>query len=425
MKNKITHNISLKIISLFFAFLLWMVINNANDPTIDKTFTDIPVKLLNTELITDSGQVFEVMDDTNVIDKVTVWAPRSVFSSLNAGNIIATADVSELSSLDTISIKLSTNLGGEVERMQASSDTVKLNIENKRMKTLALKTAVQGEVEDGYLIGEVTTDQNLVRIAGPESIVNQIAKASVDVDVTGFTSDIGTNAEIRLYDGKDNLIQDARVTQNIKTVGVKVNIYQTLEVPVHFDYVGAPAAGYRVVGDIESAAGTVVLAGKSNVLSNVSQIEIPAEMVDISGRNEDYEAEVDIREYLPDNVFLADPSQARISVAVHIQKEITRRLAVRGEGVSVMNVPEGFTASISELEESLILEFVGLPEEIAGLSANDMEGKVDIAEWMREEGMDTPEEGFYQVEVDFGLPENVRIADPVVVTMHLSKIEEE
>ena len=50
---------------------------------------------------------------------------------------------------------------------------------------------------------------------------------------------------------------------------------------------------------------------------------------------------------------------------------------------------------------------------------------MDIAEWMREEGMDTPEEGFYQVEVDFGLPENVRIADPVVVTMHLSKIEEE
>lgn len=425
MKNKITNNISLKIISLFFAFLLWMVINNANDPTIDKTFTDIPVKLLNTELITDSGQVFEVMDDTNIIDKVTVWAPRSVFSSLNASNIIATADVSELSSLDTISIKLSTNLGGEVERMQASSDTVKLNIENKRMKTLALKTAVQGEVESGYLIGEVTTDQNLVRIAGPESIVNQIAKAAVDVDVTGFTSDIGTNAEIRLYDGEDHLIQDARVTQNIKTVGVKVNIYQTLEVPVHFDYVGAPAAGYRVVGDIESETGTVVLAGKSNVLSNVSQIEIPAEIVDISGRNEDYEAEIDIREYLPDNVFLADISQARISVAVRIQREITRRLAVRGEGVSVMNVPEGFTASISELEESLILEVVGLPEEIAGLSANDIEGKVDIAEWMREEQMDTPEEGFYQVEVDFGLPENVRIADPVVVTMHLSKIEEE
>ena len=215
------------------------------------------------------------------------------------------------------------------------------------------------------------------------------------------------------------------MTQNIKTVGVKVNIYQTLEVPVHFDYVGAPAAGYRVVGDIESETGTVVLAGKSNVLSNVGQFEIPAEIVDISGRNEDYEAEIDIREYLPDNVFLADISQARISVAVRIQREITRRLAVRGEGVSVMNVPEGFTASISELEESLILEVVGLPEEIAGLSANDIEGKVDIAEWMREEQMDTPEEGFYQVEVDFGLPENVRIADPVVVTMHLSKIEEE
>ena len=156
MKNKIRFNISLKIISVFFAFLLWMVVNNMNNPTVDKTFRDIPVKLLNTELITDSGQVYEVLDDTDVIDTVTIWAPRSIISSLNASNIVATADVSELSSLDTISIKLSTNLyTNDVESIKGSIDTVKLNIENKRTKTLALKTTLLGEVETGYLVGEV------------------------------------------------------------------------------------------------------------------------------------------------------------------------------------------------------------------------------------------------------------------------------
>ncbi len=425
MKNKIVTNISLKIISLLFAFLLWMVINNASDPTIDKTFTDIPVKLLNTELITDSGQVYEVLEDSTVIDKVTVWAPRSVFNNLTASNIIATADVSEISSLDTIGIRLTTNLGSEVEKIQGSSDTVKLNIENMRTKTLALKTAVQGQVESGYLIGEVTTDQNLVRISGPESIINKISKASVDVDVTGFTSDIGTNAEIRLYNSDDKLIQDSRVSQNIKTVGVKVSIYQTLEVPVILSYTGVPANGYKVHGEIESSAGSVIVAGKSKVLSGVNQIEIPADVIDISGKTEDYEAEVDIRPYLPDNVFLADTAQAKISVIIRIQREITRRMAIRSEKVSVVNVPEGFTASISEMEESILIEAVGLPGDVSGISVNDIEGKIDIAEWMRAESMEEPQEGFYQVEIDFGFPDNVRVAQPITVMMHLSKIVEE
>lgn len=425
MKNKIRFNISLKIISVFFAFLLWMVVNNMNNPTVDKTFRDIPVKLLNTELITDSGQVYEVLDDTDVIDTVTIWAPRSIISSLNASNIVATADVSELSSLDTISIKLSTNLyTNDVESIKGSSDTVKLNIENKRTKTLALKTTLLGAVENGYLVGEVTTEQNLVRISGPDSIVSQITKATVEVDVAGFTSDIGTNAEIRLYDADDNLIQDSRVTQNIKSVGVKINIYETAEVPVHFSVTGTPQAGYREYGEIESSIESVTLAGKSSVLRNINSIEIPAEAIDISGQSEDYTTEVDIRNYLPENTYLADSAQAKVTVTIHIQQEISRKLEISGEKVRVTNIPEGFRASISELGESFTIEVIGLSSDVLALRAGDIEGIVDITAWMAEEEMTEPVEGYYQVEVDFGLPDNIRMAEPVMVTMHLSKMEE-
>ncbi len=425
MKNKITANISLKIISIFFAFLLWMVVNNMNNPTIDKTFRDVPVKLLNTELITDSGQVYEVLEDTDVIDTVTIWAPRTVISSLNASNIVATADVSELSSLDTITIKLSTNLyTSDVEKIKGSNDTVKLNIENKRTKTLALKANLLGEVESGYLVGEVTTEQNLVRVSGPDSLVSQITKATVEVDVTGFTSDIGTNAEIRLLDADDNLVQDSRLTQNIKSVGVKVNIYETKDVPVYFSTTGTPASGYRVYGDIESSIESVTLAGKSSVLQNVSRIEIPEEAIDITGQTEDYVTEINLKDYLPANTYLADSTQSKIEVTVHIQQEVTKKLELRGEDVGIVNVPEGYRASISELGESFTIEVTGLSSDVSVLRAAEMEGVVDIAAWMAEEGMTEPVEGYYQVEVDFGLSDNVRIVEPVMVTMHLSKMEE-
>ena len=110
MKNKLTRNIGLKIASVFFAIILWMVVTSVNNPINTKTYDNIPVKLLNTELITESGQIYEVLEDTDVIGRVTIRAPRTVLSEIKEENVIATADVAELSSLDTISIKLTTNI---------------------------------------------------------------------------------------------------------------------------------------------------------------------------------------------------------------------------------------------------------------------------------------------------------------------------
>ncbi len=426
MKNKITANIGLKIASLFFAFLLWLVVNNMNDPTINKSFTNIPVKLLNTELITDSGQVYEVLDDTAVIDRVTVWAPRSVIENLSSSNIVATADVGELSSLDTISIKLYTNLDNnkDIERIKGSIDTVKLNIENRRSKTLALKAGVSGNVEDGYFVGDIVPDQNLVRISGPESVINQIVKAAIDVPVTGFTGDIADKAEIKLYDGDNNLIQDSRITQNIKTVGVKVAIYRTLEVPVTFSTTGSPASGYRIAGEAVGSISSIVLVGKENVLKNISAVEIPEEAVDISDQREDYVTEIDIRDYLPENTFLADSSQSMITVTVSIEPEVSKELEIRGERVEVTNVPVGYRATIPEFEENIKIEVRGLSEDISALRSADMRGYVDVGKWMQEENMTEPVEGYYQVEIDFGLPGDVTLKEPVEVMMHISKVEE-
>ncbi len=425
MKNKITANMGLKLISLFFAFVLWLVVNNMDNPTIPQTYYNIPVKLLNAELITDSGQVYEFLEETDVIERVTIRAPRSVISSISGDNIIATADVSELSSLDTITIELSTNLyNNEIESIKGSSDTVKLNIENKRTKTLALKSTVSGAVEEGYLVGEITPDQNLVRISGPESVVNQITKAAIDVDVTGFTSDIGTTAEIKLYDGDNHQIQNTRISQNIRSVDVKVNIYQTMEVPLHFDYSGEAGPGYRASGEITANTETVVVAGKSSVLRNITSIEVPGESLDITGLSENLVTEIDIRDYLPDNVFLADSAAAKVEVTVYIQPEVSKSLEIDPERIEVTNIPEGYRATIGEIEAGTEINVIGLSSEVSGLRAGDIRGTVDIAKWMEAENMTEPVEGFYQVEIDFGLSGNVTILEPVMVTMHLSKIQE-
>lgn len=425
MKNKITANIGLKLASVLFAIVLWLVVTSADNPITSNTYYNIPVKLTNTELITGSGQVYEVLDGTELISRVAVRAPRSVINELSAENIIATADVSGLSSLDTISIKLSTDIyGDQISSITGSIDNVKLKIEDKKVKSLALKATVSGDVEDGYMVGDVITDQNLVRIEGPESLISQIMKAAVDVNVSGITSDIGTNAEIKLYDAEDNVISSKNLTQNIKNVGVKVSILKEAEIPIKFSYSGTPAFGYQATGVIESTKQSVVLAGKSSVIKNISSIDIPGEALDITDLQENLIAQLDIRDYLPDNVSIADASDTNITVTVHIQTETSKKLEIRSEKVKTANLPNEYNASISGLEESFIIELIGLPQNIATLQAGNMNGTVDIAEWMEKQEMTEPIPGYYTVEVDFGLPEGVRLLEPVEVTLHISKQEE-
>lgn len=424
MKNKLTNNIGLKIASVFFAVILWLVVTGINNPTIPQTFYDIPVELLHTELITDSGQMYEVLEGTDVISRVVVRAPSSVIKDLKDENIIATADVRELSSLDTISIKLTTNVSN-INSITGSNDIVKLKIEDRKSKALTLKATTSGEIESGYMIGDVTTDQNLVRISGPQSVIDTVAKASVDVNVTGITSDIVTNGEIKLYDAEDNEVSTSKLTQNIKSVGVRVSIWQKTTIPIHFTVGGEVPQGYRIIGEPEVNIDTVEIAGKANVLRNISAIDIPAEALDVTDQMEDFVAEVDIRPYLPENVFLVNSDDIFRTVTVHIEPEVIKRMEIREERVRITNLPEGYNASISGLEESFVIQVVGLSQDVNALQASNISGVVDIEKWMQEQGMEHPEPGYYTVAVDFGLPENVVLRDEITVMLHISEAQEE
>lgn len=422
MKNKWTANIGLKIASVFFSIVLWMVGNSIGNPTISQSFYNIPVELENTEAITDSGRVYEVLDDTDVISKVVIRGPRSIVSSLSSENIVATADVSSISSLDTVSIRVTTDVHqDQINSITSSSDTVKLRIDNKKTKALALSTKITGSVTEGYMVGDIVTDQNLVRLSGPESVVDTITKAVAEIDVSGFTGDIGTSAEIKLYDASGNVVSDASINQNIKSVGVKVTILQTKDVPVIFSTQGEPTMGYQETGVIETDKETIRLSGKSSVLKNIDSIEIPSEVIDVTGRKDTFSMDVDIRSYLPENIQLVQSEDAQIHVTVYIEAETAKRLELKDSSIVVTNLPDGFEASVSGVEETFIIELIGLSKELDHYQANSMTGTIDTEQIVKNYQLDELKEGFYNMEVDFGLTDDVRLLEPVEVVVHISK----
>ena len=113
MKNlNLTANLGLKIASLFFAALLWFLVTNISDPVDSVRFSNVQVTLRNSNSITDNNQVYQVLEDSDVLSTVTVYAPRSIVDSLSRENIVAYADLENTTNIDGtyyVAIQLDTN----------------------------------------------------------------------------------------------------------------------------------------------------------------------------------------------------------------------------------------------------------------------------------------------------------------------------
>ena len=162
---RLFHNGSLKLISLLFAIALWFFVTNYQDPETVLTVNNVPVKLLHTDSIKSEGKVVIVLDDSDNIPVVTINAPRSVVDSLGADNVVATADVDDMQANNKVPIVVTTNkYSDSITNISSSISHVSLSIEDERNATLTIEARVTGDVAEGYQIGQVTMDQNQVRM---------------------------------------------------------------------------------------------------------------------------------------------------------------------------------------------------------------------------------------------------------------------
>ena len=69
MKERVSHNFGLKVLSLALAALLWIVVINSQDPVETVTFEDVPVTIINEEALIAKDKIPEVVEGDSV--KVT------------------------------------------------------------------------------------------------------------------------------------------------------------------------------------------------------------------------------------------------------------------------------------------------------------------------------------------------------------------
>lgn len=424
MKKKLTNNIGLKILALLASVILWLIVVNINDPEVTKTYEGIEVEILNTDAVTNDGKTFEILENSNYIN-VTITAKKSVMSALGKENIHATADMSQLTFMNTVGINVTTDRSSnDIENIKLSSVNLKLSIEDIARKQLVISMKTSGKPGEGYITGDVRSDRNIVQLSGPKSVIDSIVSAEAVADITGMTSDISTSAEIKLYDAEGKQIRNSSVVKNISAINVTVEILGTKRVPLKYEIMGTPVNGYALTGQVTSTPESVMIAGKPSLLAGIRDINIPETAVNVTGQSSDMTVIVDVKKYLPDGILLADAEfNGKATIVVSIEKEKTVTAEITAKSISITNIPRGYDVSVEAFDEPATVTLIGIPEDIDKINTSSLTGTINMTTVMEKLGITQLEtDHYYSVPVTFSIPMNVRTSvDEFIVTIYVTE----
>ena len=275
-----------------------------------------------------------------------------------------------------------------------------MSIEEKQTRWVPLKCVTTGEVREGYMVGSVSSDQNLLRISGPQSVISQVSKAQAEVDISDAINNINTDSDIRLYNEAEEEITAENIEKSVSKVRVSVEILEYKTVPLVCEVSGTPEEGYQFTGEIAFSKGMVRVAARSKILENVERIEIPQGVLDVTGATEDVTVLVDINEYLPDGVTLVEDNfVGRVNVTAKIETERERAVRIPVGQIRFDGLPAGYQAVITEPANECSIMFAGLLSTLDSLTAEEVSAVVDLEAWMAGEEQEEIVEGSYWMPV--------------------------
>lgn len=415
MKKRLMNNIGLKILAFCIAVMLWLMVVNIDNPVTDRTFADIPVMVTNEEVLANAKQpqTYQIVDNTQKVN-VTVTAKRKTLDRIRAEDIVAVANMKELTLETQIPIDITiSRFEGNYESAQATPRNLQIKLEDEETKRFPIVPTTTGTVRDGYVLWSIEAVPEKVSIRGPKSVINEINRVEASVNVSGLSSDKVLMSELVLYDSNNNVIDQNLLTNNLGTegVGIRVKLRETRNVSLEFDTSQIQAApGYEFTG-ITFEPQAIQISGEDDVIRDLSTIRIPASALRVPNLKKRTEKIIEVADYLPDDVALADENAGRVVVTISVEKDGTKSFDVTVGAIAVNHLSEDLKMSY-ETVDALQVQVRGSAEQLENLDI-DQSISIDLSGYT--------EEGTYEVPVNVVLPEGCVLDNEVSVKVVLKK----
>lgn len=350
MKKRLMNNFGLKLLSLGIAVVFWFVIINSQDPVESKVFKNIPVTVLNEEQVLEREKVLEVISGETV--DVVVEGRRSVLEQLTDADIKATADLSEVSFMDTVLIKTTVPAHSNVTVLNNGENVMKLLFDDYVTKRFSFKVDTVGEPMEGYYVGDALPSPNIIQISGAKTVLDKVKEVALKVDVSGRSVDFTTTAVPVVYDMNGDEIAASKLKMQTESEAVTVNvpILASKEMKLRVTTQGEVAEGYELLQkNIAFQPETVRIAGSKEDLDKLGYyLELE---VDVTGQSGVIEKNIQISSVLDSTLTsLRVVGTQMAAVTVTITPYVERELEIPLSAIGFQNLESGMTAEFTQTD---------------------------------------------------------------------------
>lgn len=425
-KRKLTDNLSLKIMSVAIAIVVWLIVVNIDNPVGTNYYTITDVELINKEYVESSDTIGKMcMPEENQDSvKVAITASKKVRDRIRLSDITAVADLQQAVSLDTdpvmVPITVTCLASGVLPSdIKVTPQNLTVNLDEKETQEFVVNVS-KGDTKPGkdYEVGSLTASPEKIRITGPKTLVNKIDKVNATIALDGNTEDYTQEVNLTIYDKNQEALSESemnslRIENNAKVV-VTAKLWKIRTgVKIAAGYVGTPAGGYQV-GSVKTVPDTISVAGNTEGLESLSEndnmITIPADRIDISGESKDVERKISLKNLLPDNVKLTSDSSEDVWVTVSILPVGSQEFNLPTKNIEVKNKPDNLQITFETAQ--IALRIKSESEDLEDLNINeDVKAEIDLKD---------KEAGNYKVPVKLSLPDGYEMVEDVYTEVVIS-----
>ena len=353
-KVVIIRNWPFKLLAFGLAVLLWAgLITQDPSLTRERVFADVPVTVSGSDTLKRNGLTV-VTDLNSLLEGVTmrVEVPQMQYQTTAIANYNPRVELNRVrgTGLQTLRITTSssTTYGSVTE---ISPATIEVEVEEYITRyRIPVSMKTEGTAPAGFYADKPTLNPYVIAVSGPRSLVEQVARAEVTVDLGNLPAREGQSrsaVNLELQDQQGNPIQSdmLEVTSEgvlVDSVIVEQTLYAaaTLSVAGESLLTGTPAKGYEVRSVTVSPA-NIVVAGHGEHLSAMESL-FPEGSVSIHGATESLTCNVRLRK--PSELVYLSADSVNVTVEI---APIQKARSINDVKVNLVNIPSGVKAATS------------------------------------------------------------------------------
>lgn len=277
--SSLGRNASLALLSLALSLSIWLYVNDSQNPRQTDFFPgSVPLNIVNVP----AGRAVSSQSDNAV--SVRVSAPRSVFDNLTADDFTATVDLSGANARDVRRPVRVQARDRRVHVLEASPADVDVTLENVTSRTVPVEVHTLGAVPLGFNLSSTSVDPTSVTVSGPESLVQTVAAACAELNLTNLRQTVDFNVQLKAQGshcgditGVSLAPEDVRATVDVsQTVFTKAFV-------VTPTVRGEPASGYAIAA-VSADPPLVQISAPLDVLGSIDAVRgVTTDDVNVAG----------------------------------------------------------------------------------------------------------------------------------------------